>query len=262
MEFVSRLGRHVKAKCSGFLQFYIFSITVIRRLFRFSQLKGINKTVLFRQILFTGYNALTLIGFISASISILIILEVYQLMGQMGKGRLIYRLLVMIVVHQLSSLITALVVIARSGTAISTELGNMVVHNEIDLQHSFGISPFSYLVVPRVTGVLVSIFTLTLYFNFISMAAGALVSNIFYDINIGDFINRLMAELTTTDFLRPVIKSLLFGLAVGLISCYQGLRVTRASTEVPQRTMLSVVYSVFAVIVLNIVVTLVNYNYM
>jgi phospholipid/cholesterol/gamma-HCH transport system permease protein len=131
----------------------------------------------------------------------------------------------------------------------------MVVHKEIDLLNSFGISPFTYLVVPRLAGVVVSLFTLTLYFNLTAVLGGAVFAYVFYDINIGLFFNRLIRELTYLDMFMPVIKSVLFGIVIGLISSYQGLKVSRASTEVPQRTMHSVVNSVVSVIALNVVVT-------
>lgn len=213
------------------------------------------KTVVLRQIMFTGSDALVLIGFIALSTSMLLILQVNQIMGQMGQGRLVHRLLVMIVLRQLSCLLTALVVIARSGTAISTELGNMVVNNEIHLLHSFGISPFSYLVVPRIAGVVVSVFTLTLYFNVIAVVGGAVFAHLVYDIQTVHFVTQFIEELNFGDLLSPVIKSLLFGVAVGLVTCYQGLKVSHASTEVPQRTMQAVVKAVVAVIFLNILVT-------
>ncbi len=242
------------------LEFYLFSISVFIRLFRLRRLQGIGKTVLLRQIMFTGYDALALMGFISLSTSALVILEVHQIMGQLGEGQLVYDLMVLIVIRQASSLFTALVVIARSGTSISTELGNMVVHKEIDLLNSFGLSPFTYLVVPRVVGVVVSLFTLTLYFNLVAILGGAVFYRFFYDIGIGYFINHLVRQLTLLELFIPVIKSILFGFAIGLLSCYQGLKVRVASTEVPQRTMRSVVNSVVWVLVLNIIVTLFEYR--
>jgi phospholipid/cholesterol/gamma-HCH transport system permease protein len=219
MQLIGGAGRTLIRKIKGLLQFYLFSISTLLRLLQFQHLKGISKAVFYRQILFTGYEALFLIGFISISTSALIILEVNQLMGQLGKGGLVYKLLVVIVVHQLSSLFTALVLIARSGTAIATELGNMVVHKEIELLNSFGLSPFNYLVVPRVAGMLVSIFTLTIYFNLLAVIGGALFSYAFYQTDVWDFFSRFIRELTFHDFFMPVIKSFFFGTVVGLIAC-------------------------------------------
>jgi len=255
---ISRIGRSILQKTGSIAEFYLFSLAVLGRLPRFYKIRGIIKTVLIRQVMFTGSDALVLIGFIALSISAVLILQVHQIMGHMGQGRLIYQLLVVIVIRQLSCLLTALVVIARSGTAISTELGNMVVNHEIDLLHSFGISPFNYLVIPRVAGVVVSVFTLTLYFNVIAVVGGAMFAHLAYGIQTDYFITRFINELTFSALFSPVIKSLLFGLAVGLVACYQGLKVSHASTEVPQHTMHAVVSAVVAVILLNILVTILN----
>jgi len=256
MGFTDAIGQYTKKRFQSFLQFYLFSIATMSRLLRFRWLKGITRNVFYRQVLFTGFDALGLMGIIAVSTSVLIILEVNQLMGQLGKGMLVYKLLVFIVVQQLSSLFTTMVVIARSGTAIATELGNMVVHHEIDLLRSFGISPLTYLAVPRVAGMLVSIAALTLYFNALAVVGGAVFSNLLYGVQIWDFFNRFVSQLAIPDFFMAFVKSLLFGTAVGIISCHQGLKVENASTEVPQRTMHSVVYSFITVIVLNIIVTL------
>lgn len=236
------------------VEFYLFSISVFSRVFGFNRLKGIGRPVLFRQVMFSGSDALLPIGFISVSTSLLVILEVHQIMGQL-KARVLYELLAVIVIRQLSSLLTALVVIARSGTSISTELGNMGVHKETELLNSFGISPLTYLVVPRMAGVVVSLFTLTIYFNLAAVLGGAFFANILYDIDIQLFFSRLIRELTFIDLFMPVLKSVLFGVVIGLISCYQGLKVSRASTEVPQRTMRAVVDSVVSILALNVGVT-------
>lgn len=252
---ISLLSRKIQQKFMRIIDFYLFSIAVMVKMMRFRQLMSICKSVLYRQMMFTGFDALALIGFLAISVSTLVILEVNNIMGQLGEGGIIYELLVVIVIRQLSSLLTALVVIARSGTAIATELGNMVVHKEIELLNSFGISPFGYLVAPRVMGVVAALFTLTLYFNAVTVLGGAVVANVLYDFNMGYFVNQLIRQLTLTDLVIPVVKSLLFGFAIGLISSYRGLKVKQASTEVPQQTMHAVVGSVVWVVVLNIAIT-------
>jgi phospholipid/cholesterol/gamma-HCH transport system permease protein len=256
---ISRLGAETRKRFRNILEFYLFSVSVLLKLVHFYRLKGICRTVLMRQVMFTGFDALALTGFISLSISALVVIEVHEIVGELGRGGLIYEILVVIVIRQLSSLFIALVIIARSATAISTELGNMVINREIDLLNAFGISPFAYLVVPRMLSVVISLLTLTLYFNFITALGGAVFYDFYYDVHIGEFISRLIRELTLRDFFIPVIKSLLFGTAIGLIACYHGLKVELAATEVPKRTMHTVVYSVVSVIVLNIIVTLLLY---
>jgi len=90
--------------------------------------------------------------------------------------------------------------------------------------------------------------------------SAAVIYQLIYNVQISDFLGRYLLQFTFSDLLMPTIKALLFGFAVGLISCYQGLRVERASTEVPQRTMHAVVYAVISIIVINIVVTLFGFS--
>ncbi len=257
---MTRAAGKMKEKSRNTLEFYLFSVSILMKIFRFHRLKGVSKTVLLRQVMFTGFDALSVIGIIALGISALTILEINQITGQLGEGQLVFELLVVIVIRQISILFTAFVLIARSGTAISTELGNMVVNKEIDLLHSFGISSFEYLVVPRVLSVIVSIFTLTLYFNLIAIVGGFFFYNMIYSqVTFGFFINRIIKELSFPDFFVPVIKSVLFGISIGLISCYQGLKVRSASTEVPQRTIRAVVDSLATVFVLDVLAALLNF---
>lgn len=222
---------------------------------RWQNIQVVGKRVLLRQIMFTGYEAWFLIGFTALASSVIIIFEENQIMGQFGQTPLAYDIFVLIIIQQLSSFFTALVIIARSGTSIATELGNMVVNHEIDVLHSWGISPIQYLVIPRVLGVTISIFILSIYFNLIGIVGGFLFSHFLYDINSQDFFSQLFQQMKFIDIWASVIKSIFFGLFIGLISCYQGLKVKKAVTEVPQRTIRAVVYSLMAVFAVNVLVT-------
>jgi phospholipid/cholesterol/gamma-HCH transport system permease protein len=241
------------------VEFYLFIIETFRQIFNFYQQKQIGFIVVLRQIMFTGYEALGLISFIALAIGGLIILEGSYILGNFGGNQLIYILLVTVVVRELSSIFTALIVIARSGTAIATELGNMVVHHEIDALVAIGISPISYLVVSRLMGVVIATFTLTIYFNLSAIIGGWLFSTIFYPVNFMDFFGEFIGYLQPRDLIICIIKSIIFGLAIALNSCYQGLRVRNATTEVPQKTIQAVVKSIVAVIFFDIVITALFY---
>jgi len=259
MNLLRPLKTFFKRSLSGFVESYLFGIETFRRLFTFHKQKQIGFTVLLRQILFTGYEALPLISFLALSIGGLIIIQGNNILGNFGQGQLVYVILVTVVVRELSSILTALIVIARSGTAISTELGNMVINEEIDLLLSCGISPISYLVVSRVVGVVVALFTLTIFFNIAAVFGGWLFSTFFYPINFNYFFSQLFSQMTIADILIGVLKSIIFGIGIALISCYQGLKVKLASTEVPQRTIRAVVLSIVFVVFSDIVVTALFY---
>jgi len=105
--------------------FFTFFARVLQEIFRLRSNRHASSSVIFRQILFTGYEALPLISFLALAIGGLIILQGNNFLAGFGQGIWVHVILVTVVVNELSGILTALVVIARSGTAMATELGNM-----------------------------------------------------------------------------------------------------------------------------------------
>jgi phospholipid/cholesterol/gamma-HCH transport system permease protein len=237
------------------MDFFWFTIQTISELLHVRANRHVSNLVIVRQILFTGFEALPLIGFIALAIGGLVIMQGYELLSNFGQGIWVHIILVRVVVGELSGIITALVVIARSGTAISTELGNMVVSREMNLLRSFGISPLVYLVVSRIIGVVIAMAVLTLYFNIIAVVGGWLFSQFFNNLEFRAFVNDFFSQLRLSYILMGFLKSVVFGLIIAITASYHGMSVQRASTEVPQRTIRAVVSSIFTVIITDIIIT-------
>ncbi len=259
MLITEKMYRGFKDQFADIYQFLLFSVHIFRKIISFRRQRQARTLVLLRQILFTGFEALPLISFLALSIGGLIIIQGYNILENFGQSNLVFVILVTVVIRELSAILTALIVIARSGTAISTELGNMVINNEINLLLSLGISPVSYLVVSRVVGVVVALITLTIYFNLAALLGGWLFSTLFYPINFNYFFTQLFQQLAVTDIIISVLKSIFFGIGIALISSYQGLKVNIASTEVPQRTIKAVVSSIVFVVFADILITAIFY---
>ena len=183
----------------------------------------------------------------------LIIVEGHNLLGAVGQTDWIYKALIFTLVRDIGPIIVSFIVIARSGTAIATELGNMVVNREYDALRVMGVSPVSYLVVPRVFGVALSQLLLIIYFIVVGFFGGFLVSNIFLPLPFVDFIDSLARDITLADLMTMVFKVVVSGFFIGVISCYHGLSVRRTFTDVPQRTIKAVGGSIVAVCIINAV---------
>lgn len=233
----------------------MFFAETLLEAFRVKSNRHVSSMVILRQILFTGYEALPLISFLALAIGGLIILQGTNLLVNFGQGIWVHIILVTVVVNELSGILTALVVVARSGTAISTELGNMKVRREIDLIESFGISPTGYLVVSRIIGVVVAMVVLVIYFNVIAVIGGWLFSRIFNHLEFRAFMNDFLSVLKISHVVSSLIKSIVFGLIISSVSAYHGMSVGHASTEVPQRTIKAVVTSIFAIILSDMLIT-------
>jgi len=250
------LGKIIKKSLRDFFLFISFFIEIFVETSRIWKTGRTNLTIVVRQILFTGVEALPIITFVALGVGGLIILQGYNLLSNFGQGGWIHMILVTVVIRELSGILTALIVVARSGTAISTELGIMVVNKEIDLLKSFNISPLSYLVAPRVIGVIVAIFTLTIYFNVTAIIGGWLFTTMFMKTDILSFLGGFASIIQLNDIIISIIKSIVFGYIIAMISCYQGLQVQFAMTEVPQRTIRAVVHALILVILFDILITL------
>lgn len=236
-----------------------FAAEFVYQSIQFIKTRQVASIVLYRQILFTGYEALTITTLFAVAIGGIIILEGHLILGNFGQSKLVYVILVTVIVREISNLLVAFLIIARSGTAIASELGNMQINHEVEALKSFGISPIYYLVVPRVTGVVVSLVVLNIYFNIAGLLGGWLVSSLFAPIPFGEFMSGLLGEMGVLDLLSSLFKSVVFGFIIGFVSCNQGLLVSHSTTEIPQRTIKAVVHSLTLVIIFNIVITTIFY---
>ena len=246
----------IKAIIQNIVYFTGYSLEVFYEIVHFFRKKQIGKIVLYRQILYTGYEALSIISLLGFAIGGIIILEGNAILPRFSQSKIFYTILVSVVVRELAYILTALIIIARSGTAISTELGNMVINDEIDALQSFGISPINYLIVPRVLGLIISMITLSIFFNTFTMFGSWFLSSIFYSLDLTTFSYSLFSELTMRDIAASIVKSVVFGFTIALISSFEGLKVTSASTEVPQRTIKAVVWSLTWIIIFDIIITI------
>jgi phospholipid/cholesterol/gamma-HCH transport system permease protein len=211
------------------------------------------KMVLLRQLYFTGLEATYVIVVIAVIIGTVIIAQVESLVGD--NGSLTGKILVWVVLRELAPLLTAIIVIARSGTAISTELGAMKINGEIESIEMLGISADSYLVMPRIVGVTTSMLILTVYFVLAVFVGSFIVASVGWHIPYDHLFQGVMASLGLKEIVMLFSKSVFFGLFVSSICCWYGLGVGRSTTEIPQAATRAVMSSLFAVFVLDGLIT-------
>jgi phospholipid/cholesterol/gamma-HCH transport system permease protein len=189
--------------------------------------------ILVMQILFTFVEALGIGAFLAVGIGGALIIIGVPLLANYSLETLIYPLLIGLITRELGPLLTAFIIIARSGTAIATEIAGMVVSHEIEAYISVGIDPIEHLGVPRFLGVTVSVFLLNIYFSLFGLGFSFIVSMFFNAMPASIYFNNLLQVLSISDILITVIKSIAFGMVISTVALYYGFAVERASTEVP-----------------------------
>jgi phospholipid/cholesterol/gamma-HCH transport system permease protein len=259
MQAIERLGARTIAHARQAGYALGFMTEVFKQTGRFLARRRSGTRVLTMQILFTGVEALNVVATISLSIGAVIVIQGLSLLPQFGQGQLIYDILIIVITRELGPILTALIVTARSGTAIATELGNMVIAHEVEAYSVTGINPVQHIVVPRFIGVTVSTFLLNLYFNVFGLMGSFVVTQFVNPISLSEYSVGLLSALSLTDVAASVVKSLVFGAITALVATFYGLRVERSTTEIPVAAIRSVGRGITLLIVANAVITLAYY---
>lgn len=204
------------------------------------------RRALARQLYFSGLESLWLVLLIGIAVGAIIVSQLHFGIGQSGSETL--RLMAGLLLGELAPLLTALILIARSSSAMASELAAMRVNNEIWMLAQFGVNPAHYLLLPRVTGMLVASVLLAIYLAVAALVAGALLVS---GPNAIGELARLADALSLSTVVMGLLKTALFGFVVALIACRTGLRAGGAMTEIPRAASRAVVSSLVAVFVLD-----------
>lgn len=216
-------------------------------------------SVVSAQIYFTGWQAMPLITVLALATGGIVILQSSAQLSLLGSAEMVGNLMVVIIVRELGPLVTALLVIARSGTAVASEVGNMRVNREIEALEAMGINPLSYIVFPRIAGGVVSVLCLAFYFCAIALLGGFLVTRFINDMPFAFYADSLARAFTVADVWLFLAKNGFSGVIIFIIACYQGMLVQQSPHEVPQVTTKAVVNSVIYVTTFNLGMTTLFY---
>ncbi|TAL22055.1 MAG: ABC transporter permease [Nitrospirae bacterium] len=212
------------------------------------------RTVFFRQIYFGGIETFGKVIIIGLLIGIVIITQITSLVG-LGSAVLTGKILIWVVVRELGPLLAAIIIIARSATAIASELGAMNIENEIENIELMGIDPNRYLIMPRVFALALSAVVLTFYFELAAIFGGIAVTSIFWAVPFEQYSKGMLSSLSIAELSVSLLKSLLFGTAIAAVSCSQGLKVRKSITQIPQATTRATIQSLFLVFIFDGIIT-------
>lgn len=211
--------------------------------------------IIYKQVYFTGIEAFSIISWIAAILGIIIVTQAISILPMFGGEMLIGQILVWVVIRELGPVFAAIIVIARSGTAMAAELGSMRVNNEVIALEAMGIDPRRYLVMPRVIGTAISVFVLTFYFEAITILGGYLLAGFGKRITFAVYISSVLETMGFMDIIASLLKSVIFGLIIGAAATVHGLRVGKSITQIPQETTKAVITSLFLVFVVDGIIT-------
>jgi phospholipid/cholesterol/gamma-HCH transport system permease protein len=200
-----------------------------------------------------GVRALGIIGLMSFLIGIVIGQQGAVQLEQFGAEVYTINLIGRITIRELGTLMTAIMVAGRSGSAFAAQIGTMKLTEEIDAMRTIGVSPVEALVIPRMMAAIVMMPLLAFYAMIMAIIGGGIFCWISLDIPPLTFIQRLREVVPITDLWVGLIKAPVFGFIIALVGCFQGMQVEGDAEQVGLRTTAAVVQAIFLVIVLDAV---------
>ncbi|MBU1076784.1 MAG: ABC transporter permease [Spirochaetes bacterium] len=258
--FIVQMGRSFLNKLDyfgGISSLFVYSIIETIRGDKYGN--KLVKDIIKKQIFFTGYNALTIISVISLSLGVVIIVQATTVLSQLGAEEMIGKILNIVILRELGPILTAIIIIGRSGTAIATEIGNMKVSHEIEAIESMGIDPLKFIVFPRIIGGMIAMTCLTIYFSAIGIFGGILVGGFIMHVPLSKFFQIIISNMAITDLMISFLKSIVFGAIIATIGVYHGFKIMMSPTEVPQAVTKSVVNALIYTFIFNGIVTMLFY---
>jgi phospholipid/cholesterol/gamma-HCH transport system permease protein len=209
----------------------------------------------FRQMILIGVRALPMSALVALSIGLTQAMQSAGEMRKLGAEAYVPDLVSISLLRELGPLLIAVIVIGRSGSAVTAELGTMKVGEEIEALEVMAINPVRFLVVPRVAAMLVMLPVLTVFGDCVGIAGGWVICTTTLDFNTPAYVLRALERAHPWDRYAGLVKSVVFAWIIITIACQRGLEVEGGAEGVGSATTQSVVWSILMMLIANAVLT-------
>ncbi len=195
----------------------IFLFLALWKTFRARQLSKV-----IHQIYYIGARSTAIIMLISLFTGMVLGLQSYHALVTFGAQGAVGTLVSLSLIRELGPVLTAIMITARAGSAITAEIGIQRISEQIDALSTMRIDPLRHIVSPRIAAAIISFPLLTTVFDLIGMIGGYISSVMLLGLNAGVYINSIQANVDITDVTDGLIKSIVFAVIVATVCCYQG----------------------------------------
>jgi phospholipid/cholesterol/gamma-HCH transport system permease protein len=199
----------------------------------------------------TGADAVPIVVLINFLVGFVMAFQSAKQLKMFGANIYVADLVGISLTRELAPLMTAIIVCGRSGAAFAAEIGSMKVNEEVDALRTLGLTPFGWLVVPRIIALVLVVPFLTLIADFIGIAGGLAVGVTDLDLTTQGYMIETLKSVQTWDVVTGLLKSVVFAIAIGLIACQQGFAASGGAEGVGKRTTSTVVTSLFALVIID-----------
>ena len=207
------------------------------------------------QAMQVGVRALPILSLITFFIGLILALQSAYELRKFGAINFVASAVAISMTRELGPLITAIVVIGRSGSAFAAEIGTMKVTEEIDALETMAIDPIHFLVTPKFLAMIIMLPCLTIWANSMGILGGALFGVAQADFTVLRYVQASLDALFLRDIASGLVKSIMFGITITAVGCHEGLSTGAGAEQVGRSTTRAVVVSIFLVILVDLVFT-------
>lgn len=211
------------------------------------------------QAIMVGVTALPVLSLITFFVGLILALQGAYELRKFGAIQFVASAVAITMTRELGPLMTAIVVIGRSGSAFAAEIGTMKVTEEIDALTTMALNPVQFLVTPKFLAMMIMMPCLTTWADFMGVLGGSLFGVSSAGFTLGSYMRATLDALLLRDVLTGLLKSIMFGMVITAVGCYEGFRTGGGAEEVGRSTTAAVVMSIFLVIAVDLVFTAIFY---
>ena len=206
---------------------------------------------LFKSLEVDGFRALPITGLLTFLMGVVIAYQGAEQLRTVGANVYIVDLVGIALLREIAPLVTAILVAGRSGSAYTAQIGTMRVTEELDALRTLGLSPMKVLVLPKVIALAIALPLLTVYADVVGVFGGMLIADYQLSVTFQEFLTRFDQAVALRHFLIGLVKAPVFAAIIVLVGCYQGFQIRGGVDDVGRHTTISVVQSIFLVIVFD-----------
>jgi phospholipid/cholesterol/gamma-HCH transport system permease protein len=241
----------VKRKVLAVQDFSFLLVSSLRR--AFTPPRYIIDTLLQMDVIGVGSLPIVLLtGFFTGGV---LALQSYRTLSTFGEVGILGQVVALSVVRELGPVLTALMVAGRISSGIASELGSMLVSEQIDAMRAFGTDPIRKLVLPRLFATLTTLPVLTILADFLGMLGGFFISFSTVHLSSREYWSSVYQSLTFQDVTQGLLKPFFFAVVIAMVGCYHGLNTTGGTEGVGRSTTQAMVVASVLILVLDFFIT-------
>lgn len=235
--------------------FFLFTTSALLLIFQKKQLRSI-----FQQIYFIGVSSTMIISLVALFTGMVLGLQLYYTLIKFGAVGAVGAAVSLTLIRELGPVLAAIMITARAGSAMATEIGVQRITEQVDALTTMGINPVRFLVSPRIMAAVISFPILTSLFDLVGILGAYISSVLLLGLDKGAYFYRVQSSIVMDDIISGLVKALIFGILVSSICCYQGYNThlrkdTFGAKAVGNATTSAVVISCVCILIVDYIVT-------